>query len=88
MVEKQFIITDEQGIHARPASILVSTATKFKSEINLIYNDKNVNLKSILGVMSLGIGLGAEFIISATGIDEQDALNELEEALKNGGLTN
>ncbi|WP_186670785.1 phosphocarrier protein HPr [Sporosarcina sp. BP05] len=88
MVEKQFIVTDEQGIHARPASILVSTATKFKSEINLIYNDKNVNLKSILGVMSLGIGLGAEFIISATGIDEQDALNELEDALKNGGLTN
>lgn len=88
MVEKQFIVTDEQGIHARPASILVSTATKFKSEINLIYNEKNVNLKSILGVMSLGIGLGAEFKISATGVDEQDALNELEEALINGGLTN
>ena len=38
--------------------------------------------------MSLGIGLGEEFKISANGIDEQDALNELEEALKNGGLTN
>jgi len=88
MVEKQFIVTDEQGIHARPASILVSTATKFKSDVNLIYNEKNVNLKSILGVMSLGIGLGAEFKISANGIDEQDALNELEAALKNGGLTN
>ena len=88
MVEKQFTVKDEQGIHARPASILVSTATKFKSEINLLYNEKSVNLKSILGVMSLGIGLGGEFTISATGIDEQDALNGLEEALKNGGLTN
>lgn len=88
MVEKQFTVTDEQGIHARPASLLVSTATKFKSDINLIYNEKNVNLKSILGIMSLGIGLGGEFKISATGIDEQDALNELELALKNGGLTN
>lgn len=88
MVEKQFIVTDDNGIHARPASLLVSTATKFKSEINLIYNEKNVNLKSILGVMSLGMGLGAEFVISATGIDEQDALDELEEALKNGGLIN
>ena len=88
MVEKQFTVTDEQGIHARPASILVSTATKFKSDINLIHNEKNVNLKSILGVMSLGIGLGEEFKISANGIDEQDALNELEEALKNEGLAN
>jgi phosphocarrier protein HPr len=88
MVEKQFTVTDENGIHARPASLLVSTATKYTSEISLIYNGKNVNLKSILGVMSLGIGLGEEFKISATGIDEQDALNGLEEALKNGGLTN
>ena len=88
MVEKQFTITDENGIHARPASLLVSTATKFKSDISLIHKGKNVNLKSILGVMSLGIGLGEEFKISATGTDEQDALNGLEAALKDGGLTN
>ncbi|KAA0965637.1 phosphocarrier protein HPr [Sporosarcina sp. ANT_H38] len=88
MVEKQFTVTDAQGIHARPASILVSTATKFKSDVTLIHKGNNVNLKSILGVMSLGIGIDEEFIISANGIDEQDALNALEEALINGGLTN
>ncbi|HJF32060.1 MAG TPA: phosphocarrier protein HPr [Sporosarcina psychrophila] len=88
MVEKQFTVTDANGIHARPASILVSTANKFQSEISLVHNEKNVNLKSILGVMSLGIGLGEEFKIRAEGADEQDALDGLEEALKNGGLTN
>lgn len=88
MVEKQFTVTDAQGIHARPASILVSTATKFKSEVTLIHNENTVNLKSILGVMSLGIGIDEEFKISANGVDEQDALNALEEALINGGLTN
>ncbi|MER2090212.1 phosphocarrier protein HPr [Sporosarcina sp. JAI121] len=88
MVEKQFTVTDAQGIHARPASVLVSTANKFKSDISLVHNNKKVNLKSILGVMSLGIGLDEEIKITATGIDEQDALNGLEEALKDGGLTN
>ena len=57
MVEKQFTVIDEAGIHARPASMLVSAANKFASDINLIHKGKNVNLKSILGVMSLGIGI-------------------------------
>ena len=86
MVEKQFTIIDEAGIHARPAAMLVSVANKFASDIKLVHNEKHVNLKSILGVMSLGIGLGAEFNISAEGTDEQDALNELEKTLKEEGL--
>ena len=65
MVEKQFTVIDEAGIHARPAAMLVSVANKFVSEINLVHNEKNVNLKSILGVMSLGIGIGEEFKINA-----------------------
>ena len=68
MVEKQFTVIDKAGIHARPASMLVSVANKFESDVKLIHNEKNVNLKSILGVMSLGIGIGEEFKISAEGI--------------------
>lgn len=86
MVEQQFTVIDEAGIHARPASVLVSTANKFGSDINLVHDGKNVNLKSILGVMSLGIGNGAEFKITAEGSDETDALAELEKTLKNEGL--
>ncbi|WP_172369979.1 phosphocarrier protein HPr [Sporosarcina jiandibaonis] len=86
MAEKSFKVIDETGIHARPASMLVSVANKFQSDINLIHNDKKVNLKSILGVMSLGIGKGEEFKISTEGSDEQDALDALENTLKSEGL--
>ena len=86
MVEKQFTIIDEAGIHARPAATLVSVANKFTSDVKLVHNEKHVNLKSILGVMSLGIALGAEFKITAEGTDEQEALNELEKTLKEEGL--
>ncbi|ASS93415.1 phosphocarrier protein HPr [Peribacillus castrilensis] len=86
MVEKTFTVTAETGIHARPATLLVQAAGKFDSEINLAYKEKKVNLKSIMGVMSLGIGKGAEITISAEGSDENDALNTLAETLNREGL--
>lgn len=86
MVEKQFKVIADTGIHARPATLLVQAASKFDSEINLEYKGKKVNLKSIMGVMSLGVGQGADITISAAGGDEQDALNALEETLKKEGL--
>ncbi|WP_338469986.1 phosphocarrier protein HPr [Niallia sp. XMNu-256] len=86
MVEKQFTVIDPTGIHARPATLLVQLASKFNSDINLEYKDKKVNLKSIMGVMSLGIGQGATIKISAEGNDETEALSALEERLINEGL--
>ena len=71
MVDKQFKVIADTGIHARPATLIVQTASKYDSEINLEYKGKKVNLKSIMGVMSLGIGKGAEITISAEGKDEQ-----------------
>jgi phosphocarrier protein HPr len=86
MVDKQFMVITDTGIHARPATLLVQTASKFNSEINLEYKGKKVNLKSIMGVMSLGIGKGAEIIISAEGNDEQVALSSLQDTLVKEGL--
>ncbi|MFJ7728865.1 phosphocarrier protein HPr [Neobacillus sp. NPDC097160] len=86
MAEKQFKVIAETGIHARPATLLVQTASRFDSEINLEYKGKTVNLKSIMGVMSLGVGQGADIKISAEGNDAGDALNALEETLKKEGL--
>ncbi|WP_019153002.1 phosphocarrier protein HPr [Robertmurraya massiliosenegalensis] len=87
MVEKQFKVIAETGIHARPATVLVQTASKFESDIQLEYKGKKVNLKSIMGVMSLGIGQGAEITISAEGGDEENAIQSLEELMKKEGLT-
>ncbi|MBM4761026.1 phosphocarrier protein HPr [Bacillus sp. B15-48] len=86
MVEKQFKVIEETGIHARPATLLVSAASKFKSDIQLEYKEKKVNLKSIMGVMSLGIAHGAEIKIYVEGDDEQEALQSLEETLAKEGL--
>ena len=85
--EQQFHVTAETGIHARPATLLVQAASKFNSDITLTYNDKSVNLKSIMGVMSLGVGQGADVTISADGDDEADAIAALEDTMKKEGLS-
>ncbi|WP_019418009.1 MULTISPECIES: phosphocarrier protein HPr [Anoxybacillus] len=85
-MQKTFQVTAESGIHARPATMLVQTASKFDSDIQLEYNGKKVNLKSIMGVMSLGIPQGAQITISAEGSDAAEAMNALTETLAKEGL--
>ncbi|WP_312473268.1 phosphocarrier protein HPr [Neobacillus sp.] len=86
MVEKQFKVIAVGGLHARPVTLLVHAASKFDSGINIEYKEKKANLKSIIGVMSLGIGQGAEIKISAEGKDEQEALTSLQDTLNKEGL--
>ncbi|WP_070119424.1 phosphocarrier protein HPr [Bacillus marinisedimentorum] len=81
MAEKTFTITDETGIHARPATQLVNKAGHYQSDVTLEYKGKTVNLKSIMGVMSLGVPQGAEVTIKAEGSDADEALAGLEELM-------
>ncbi|PGL69712.1 phosphocarrier protein HPr [Bacillus sp. AFS055030] len=85
-MEKTFKVTADSGIHARPATLLVNVAGKFNSDINLEYNGKTVNLKSIMGVMSLGIQQGTEIKITANGEDADQALAAIEDTMKKEGL--
>lgn len=87
MEKKDFHITAETGIHARPATLLVQTASKFNSDINLEYKGKSVNLKSIMGVMSLGVGQGSDVVITAEGDDEEEAIQTIADTMKNEGLS-
>jgi phosphocarrier protein len=86
-MEKSFKVTDPNGIQARPATVLVNTAGKFSSDIFLCIEDKKINLKSIMGVMSLGIASGSDFVITAEGKDEAAALEALTQTLQSQGLT-
>lgn len=86
MEKKEFNIIAETGIHARPATLLVQAASKFASDINLEYQGKSVNLKSIMGVMSLGVGQGANVTITAEGSDEADAIAAIAETMAKEGL--
>ena len=87
MKKQEFNITAETGIHARPATLLVQSASKFNSDINLEYKGKSVNLKSIMGVMSLGVGQGSDVVITAEGDDEEEAIQAIAETMKNEGLS-
>ncbi|XBG77919.1 phosphocarrier protein HPr [Enterococcus cecorum] len=88
MEKKSFNVVADTGIHARPATLLVQTASKFASDINLEYKGKSVNLKSIMGVMSLGVGKGADVTISAEGADEKEAIAAITETMVKEGLSN
>lgn len=86
MIERTYKVIADTGIHARPATLLVQTASKFDAEISLEYKGKKVNLKSIMGVMSLGIGKDAEIKISAEGSDAESAIQALDELMQKEGL--
>ena len=86
MEKREFHIIAETGIHARPATLLVQAASKFNSDINLEYNGKSVNLKSIMRVMSLGVGQGADVTITADGDDAKEAIEAIADTMKKEGL--
>jgi len=71
------VIRNSVGLHARPAALFVQTANKFSSRVTVNYESKSSNAKSILGLMSLGIGQGATISIVAEGEDEEIAINSL-----------
>jgi len=86
MAQQTVKITANDGVHARPATVLVQEAGKYKADINLEYNGKDVNLKSIMGIMSLGIPSGAEVTFKAEGSDEDEALEAIVNTVKEQGL--
>ena len=84
MISEKVTILNETGLHARPASIFVNTAAKFKSNLTIVKGEKQANAKSILSVLGLGISKGTEVTISADGPDEELALCTLAELIQVG----
>lgn len=82
MKQETVKVIDPVGLHARPATVAVNAANKCKSDVNVAFKGREVNMKSIMGVMSLGIPTQAEIVISATGDDEEAAINEIVKALR------
>jgi phosphocarrier protein HPr len=71
---KTFVVESENGLHARPACELVRIATAFKADIMFSSKGKSVNAKSLLAILLLCVGNGAEFTATADGADAADAL--------------
>ncbi|MFK5883224.1 MAG: HPr family phosphocarrier protein [Candidatus Izemoplasma sp.] len=72
-MKKDIIFTQVQGLHARSATLIVSKANKFKSDIFLSYDNVTVDLKSIMGVLSLGVKAGSLVTLDINGEDEEEA---------------
>ena len=78
MPEITLTVQHKVGLHARPASLFVQTATKFESDITVMHGERTANAKSILTVMTLGAHQGAEITIQAEGDDAEESLAALE----------
>ena len=81
MTTKQILINIPTGLEARPVAVLVQVASKFESSIYIECEEKKVNAKSIMGMMSLGLAAGEQITVSADGSDEVVAVDEIEKYL-------
>jgi phosphocarrier protein len=77
MVEKEIVVSNLYGLHARPASIIVQAASKFSSEITIEKDGAKADAKSIMSVMMLAANRESRIIIRASGDDEADAVDAL-----------
>ncbi|WP_027634242.1 HPr family phosphocarrier protein [Clostridium hydrogeniformans] len=77
MVSKEVVVKNSTGLHARPATLLVKKASAFKSDISIEFNGKKANVKSLIGVLSLGVTKDANITVVASGDDETLAVEEI-----------
>lgn len=82
MKEFKYVITDPEGIHARPAGILVKQAAGYASSVKIAKGEKSADAKRIFGVMGLGVKTGEEITVTVEGADEDTAAAELETFFK------
>lgn len=81
MVTKKITIKIASGLEARPVALLVQVASQYESSIYVECENKKVNAKSIMGMMSLGLSAGEEVVVTANGVDEEAAIENIEKYL-------
>lgn len=84
MYSKEVTVTNAVGLHARPATFFIQKANEYKSSIWVEKEDRKINAKSLLGVLSLGIVMGTKVTIIADGVDENKAVDALIELIEKG----
>lgn len=81
MIRQSITIQLPSGLEARPVALLVQVASQYESSIYVESNEKKVNAKSIMGMMTLGLSAGEEVVVSADGNDEKEAIENIEKYL-------
>ncbi|MFP4484112.1 MAG: HPr family phosphocarrier protein [Spirochaetaceae bacterium] len=83
MTEREITVRNRAGIHARPAALIVQTASKFDSTVMLRRDDDEINAKSIMGIITLGAGYNTTLTLAADGDDEVEAVEEIARLFEN-----
>ena len=83
MISKNININLAKGKDARPVAVLVQVASKYECHIDVEYENKKVNAKSIMGMMTLDLPVGEQVVVTADGADEEKAINHIEKYLSN-----
>ena len=81
MIEKTVVVSMMGEAEERPVAVLVQIASQYDSKVHLVTGDKRINAKSIMGMMTLSIAPGEEVTIITKGVDEEEAMNKIEEYL-------
>ena len=81
MIKKPITVQLANGLEARPVALLVQVASQYESKIDVETENKKVNAKSIMGMMTLGLNAGESVVVSADGTDEQAAIENIEKYL-------
>ncbi len=84
MLQKDFMIINKLGLHARASALFVKTASRFNSNVMLSRDDVEVNGKSIMGIMMLAASKGSSVCLTVTGADEDDAFQTIGDLIANG----
>ena len=84
MYTQEITVTNEVGLHAKPATYFIQKANEFQSGIWVEKDERRVNAKSLLGILSLGIVQGTKITLIADGSDEEAAVNTLAELVNSG----
>ena len=83
MIYKEFKISNEDGLRARTAALFVQAASRYASQVLVEYENKKINAKSIMGVLSLGVKPGESIFVIANGKDEEEAIEGIAELVEN-----
>ncbi len=84
MLQKEFLIVNKLGLHARASALLVKTSSRFGSDVKLAREDVEVNGKSIMGIMMLAASKGSSVRLTVDGADETEAFQTIGELIANG----
>ncbi|MGY3715921.1 HPr family phosphocarrier protein [Sutcliffiella cohnii] len=82
MIEKDIVVRLKEGVHARPAATLVKGLSQFQSDVTFLVKGKNINAKSILGLMSVAIRENEEIKVKVNGTDEMETFQYIENYLQ------